>query len=721
MYILVMAAMITVNYYIGYMIVVFVLLFAAAYIIFFSKSANEPVGAVCRRFLVGSVYSALITAVIWLPCFLQYLSSGRKTSVIENLRTSGFITDYCTVFPIILCGAFPLMCSAADVIFTKKRTSHHKLWLCMFILLSVPLVIEPVNKMWHTGSYMSFPARYAFMTVFAAVILTAYRLDKAYSYDYGKSGQGKITAVAAAVCLAVIAVYGVSTARYIDENIDIISDYTQTLSGSSASFEKICKVAAAAVICFGVIYFCYRRRFLPRRIFLLFLCAALITESMGYVRIYMTTAGIRSEETNAIQRSVFNLADKIDDDGFYRVKTNAKIFDYNMIGAMGYNSVGHYTSLTNENYMFNMKRLGYTSVWMEVGTCGGTELTDALLSIGYEISNTAPDEDREEIYSYGGYYISKTKCSLPLGIAVSENIGEEIPDDMTRAEIQQYLFEEIFGRDEQLIYGYEPAEGGYEYDSEDGYSVGEEEQLIYRIDVNGSQTLYFDCFDKLSNELTEPIYDSFSVSVNGKTVCADYPYSKENGVLKLGEFTDERVIVEINTLKDVSCASFGVFGLDTDLLEEKCSETESVGFSEKTNGLVATCESENPQTVLLAVPYDTGFDIKVNGESVAYRKALSGFIAFEIPEGSADIDISFKPTGFTAGAIISVCGVLTTAVYIITAKVKSKKQEKDGGNLKTDKNSGNIFAVAVFAMGTAAFLIVYLFPTVINMLLWKSK
>jgi hypothetical protein len=53
--------------------------------------------------------------------------------------------------------------------------------------------------------------------------------------------------------------------------------------------------------------------------------------------------------------------------------------------------------------------------------------------------------------------------------------------------------------------------------------------------------------------------------------------------------------------------------------------------------------------------------------------------------------------------------------------VKSKKQEKDVGNLKTDKNSGNIFAVTVFAMGTAAFLIVYLFPTVINMLLWKSK
>ena len=30
------------------------------------------------------------------------------------------------------------------------------------LLTAVPLVVEPVNKMWHTGNYMAFPARYGY-------------------------------------------------------------------------------------------------------------------------------------------------------------------------------------------------------------------------------------------------------------------------------------------------------------------------------------------------------------------------------------------------------------------------------------------------------------------------------------------------------------------------------------------------------------------------------
>lgn len=32
-----------------------------------------------------------------------------------------------------------------------------------------------------------------------------------------------------------------------------------------------------------------------------------------------------------------------------------------MIGGLGYNSISHYTSLTSEQYMYAMKKLGYSS------------------------------------------------------------------------------------------------------------------------------------------------------------------------------------------------------------------------------------------------------------------------------------------------------------------------------------------------------------------------
>jgi hypothetical protein len=44
---------------------------------------------------------------------------------------------------------------------------------------------------------------------------------------------------------------------------------------------------------------------------------------------------------------------------YYRTKTEKKYIHVNMVGGLGYNSLAHYTSLTNEEYMFAMKKLGY--------------------------------------------------------------------------------------------------------------------------------------------------------------------------------------------------------------------------------------------------------------------------------------------------------------------------------------------------------------------------
>ena len=44
---------------------------------------------------------------------------------------------------------------------------------CVFVLLMIPVFIDPINKMWHTGSYQAFPVRYGYMTVFIGLILFA--------------------------------------------------------------------------------------------------------------------------------------------------------------------------------------------------------------------------------------------------------------------------------------------------------------------------------------------------------------------------------------------------------------------------------------------------------------------------------------------------------------------------------------------------------------------
>lgn len=708
MYIFVSAGIMTVNYYIGYMAVLFLLLAAGVYSIGGIRADSDRTAKTCAGFLYGSAAAALLSAAVWLPSFIQYLGSGRKTSLMENLRTSDMITDFTTAHPVITGSAALLFFAAADVKSKRRRTPEHKLWLAMAALLTIPVIFEPVNKMWHTGSYMAFPVRYAFMTVFLMVIAAAYFLGEKHEL---KSGIGGYLA-ASITSAAMVFVYAAVCRRYIEENIDELSEYTRSLGGSEGSFKALLKILVIGLICLSVMYVFYRKGMLIRNVFLIFVSAVTVLETAGYERIYMTTSGELSAATYALQRQVFDLSDRINDSGFYRVKTSGKIFDYNMIGAMGYNSIGHYTSLTNEDYMFTMKRLGYTSVWMEVGTCGGTELTDALLSVGYEIGHGG--DEKQKLWSFGSYDLYPLEYRLDAGLVTPSRPDEDIPADLTRPEIQQYLFNTMFG-EEKVICPYSPDEGRVSF-IDGRYSFEMDEMLIYRIKVKGRQTLYLDCFDRLSNELSEPVYDSFSVNVNGRTVSRNYPYSKENGLLKLGSFEDQTVTIDLTALKDISCRSFGVFGLDTELIGEKISSAKTLALCEAKNGMTGSADLDKQSEVLLAVPYDSGFTLMVNGKKQPLNKALSCFMSFTLPAGHSDISIKFVPKGLKTGLMLTAAGGIMTllcAVHIFRRKMQ--KNEISAGLAE------HVSRYLLAGIGILVFVIIYLLPMLLDILLWKKE
>lgn len=705
MYTIVTAAMITVNYYIGYMIVVFLLLYMAAYTVIFSKGnrsggpgseTGDAVGTVCRRFILGSLCAALITAVVWIPSFFEYLSSARGDSIIENLSDSSFVTSYQTVFPLVTASTVIITLAFADVFILKRRKySQRRLWAVMAFFVMIPIVIEPVNKMWHMGSYMSFPARYAFIAVFMFTLLSADLIEQKTVpvKSTVKYGAGML------VSLGIIYLLYCIFTKFYEENYDSLTKYSHTLWGDETSYKLLLVFIILGILCSAAVYALHRKGWLEKTGFLFAVSLLAIVEAANGIKLYMVPGALYHEDDNYSLANTLTYENELDDDSFYRVKTDSKIMHYNLIGALGYDSLSHYTSLTSESYMFTMKRLGYTSVWMEIGSSGGTELTDAFLSVGYEMSESG-----------GEYTLEPLENKLPLGIiSLSDCVGEEIPEDLTRAEVQQYVFEKAFDTDEQLIYEAEPDEG--EYDFCDGrYEISENEIFVYRYKVSGNMSLYFDCFDELTNNLSEPIYNSFSVRVNGSYVSSSYPVSTNNGVLKLGEFEDETVVIQVTALQNVSCASFGVFGLDTDLLSEKCEAADTIGLSEIKNGLSGSFTADEDCSALLAVPYSEGFKIKVNGETVSYTKALSGFIAFDLPAGECDIKITYKPKGFTVGISLSAAGLLLLAVYII---FRRKRPETLNREYKTVNASSKIILLLA---GAAVIAAVYILPIIINLL-----
>ena len=667
------------NFYLSFMVYLFVIFFFGIFAVIYRDYDRK---LYVNLGLCG-VISLLASAFVWVPCLLQYFSSGRSGSILSNLKNASLFTSTETTFPILLCSGV-ILCG---VVFLFRRVSlkdkQTSFLFCLFLIMSVPLIIEPINLMWHTGSYMAFPARYGFITVFAGLCLTAKLLSGWKFAEKPKPNAVFIYFAVGLICILAL-IFTLS-------NQDTLSTYTRTLWGNKASLRGQIFISLLFVLSYFIILLFSERKVLCKKTAAVFLCLCLAFEGFCWSSVFVLSAKDRFSMHNF--QNMLELRSEIQKDGFYRVDTSHKLTDANMTGAAGFNSLAHYTSLNNENYMEAAKQMGYSGYWMETGNWGGSILSDALLSVGYTVYN-----------QNGEFVIKENPYYLGLGIKTEGEISEKLSHKNRLATLG-----EAFGK---MTDTENPVVTYYAYNTEncnlltqdDVYvinSVSDETYITYSVDVIGRQTLYFDCYAGFSNSLVEDINQSFEVYVNSSVKSYSYPTQKENGLLKLGGFENESVDITIKVLKEVSCSSFGVFGVKEDLVENVVQNTETLNLTQKGGVLSGNAGKGN---YFLSIPYSEDLNITLNGEKLEFCKALSGFVSLEIPRDGV-LKISLTPKGFGLGICVSVLGTVALLFMIFLRKKEISMGEK------SDNIVYGIF-LGVFAL-TA--VLVYVIPVIVSL------
>ena len=71
------------------------------------------------------------------------------------------------------------------------------------------------------------------------------------------------------------------------------------------------------------------------------------------------------------------------------------------------------------------------------------------------------------------------------------------------------------------------------------------------------------------------------------------------------------------------------------------------------------------QIIFTTIPYDEGWHIKINGKETKAFKNLDSLLAFEIPKGNLEVELSFIPKGYILGLTISfITFDLLVAIYV---------------------------------------------------------
>lgn len=706
MYCIVLTLTVAVNYYLSFMNVIYIMLSVPLFI--FIRCPVRERKKTAFSFISASFISLLITAPVWLCSFLQISESARGGSTLSGIMYRPMFENTGNKLAVIMCTA---LCISVIPFLIRNRICRKKSVrynIAVAVLLAVPLFLDPVNKLWHTGNYQSFPMRYGYIIIFSLLILSADYLESIS--DCGKTSYGfaSVMAVLTAVFFAV-SVYTVKTKK------DILSSYIKLLKIDGKAMKMLFALAAFALMIYVISIMLVKQKLLGYRVFCLILSCVFISEfavsasvNIGYAvnngEIFTESSDLETENSG---------------EPYYRTKTEKKYLHVNMLGGLGYNSMAHYTSLTSEQYMYAMKKLGYSSYWMEVGANGGTVLTDALLSIKYSIGDYFDFNSVQTVCETDGKLKrAENLICCPMGIVSSTD-----PESMEKLEftdrfnIQKKLAENLLGSSEMLE-KYDSsyiADGTCEYKNRK-YVIKASSpdtalcQIRYTLDIKGSQLLYFDIFDRLSNNLSESYYDSAKIYVNGSCITSGYPSQKNNGILKLGEFENETVQIMIIMKKDIAVRSFGVFGINTDKLNRCVNNLQSCDFYTDGRTVTADIHSETDDYLYIAVPYVSGLSAYVNGQKTDLYKVNDSFCAVRLQKGDNSIKLAFFPPGMTVGIIMLVSGILIFVLWKYSLSHFSK--------LKNTLYKASCTLCIMCFGGVLVFI--YILPTALRLAVWIS-
>src|SRR5699024_8578613 len=125
---------------------------------------------------------------------------------------------------------------------------------------------------------------------------------------------------------------------------DLFTSYVKNLWGNNTSLASLFLLLLAAAMVYFFLLYLYRNGCLSTRSLRCFLAATVALECFFNASVYI--GSVNTSQTDYQQ--AMELSDSIEDDGFFRVKTQEKYFDVNLFSAMGFESLSHYTSLTPE-------------------------------------------------------------------------------------------------------------------------------------------------------------------------------------------------------------------------------------------------------------------------------------------------------------------------------------------------------------------------------------
>lgn len=634
-------------------------------------------------YFTTSLLAGGASMLIILPSIIDLKMNGEKTDTINTLFTRDlgmwdfivksmpgvYDTSKYGSAPFIYVGLFPLLFFIFYFVSKKIPLKNKLLYGSLVLFLIASVYIQPLNLFWqglHSPNMFLF--RFSFLYSALLLVLAGRGLEKFEKRDLNILGNIAFALIGIFVLVMIISNkkrYWYITQESIILTFVLLLIYLFLFIAKNKhnKFVKVCSVLLLAVVCGEAFFntnqvirgidrewgYAYRER---------------------YTKSYKDIEALVNKSKNA-------------NDSFYRLENMDAIsrtdsFNYD------YSGITMFSSIRNRHSSQYLSQLGYRSPGTNLTIMyqNNTILMDDLLGVKYNLAKKDPKKyGFKKIATQGEYSLYENKAALPLGMLTDKGIYEE-KNNNNQTSLIQYLSEikepifQYTGLNEVSRNNMHIREdGAATYFSEES-NTDEAQSITWEVSVPEDTQAYL----KLDvGELTNDM-GNVKVSVPGHEVSSSLAqtgayynigyYEKAAKVKVTATFTGKSVVAMIRP---------SVLILKTKSLDqaiEKIKKKE-VSFKVKGNHVQTAISTKKEQVIFTTIPYDQGWQAKIDGRTVKIEAVQDALIALKVPKGEHTIQLTYYPKGMKLGAILFAICLLCFSVYAYYCQKKYHVQEKE--------------------------------------------
>lgn len=348
---------------------------------------------------------------------------------------------------------------------------------------------------------------------------------------------------------------------------------------------------------------------------------------------------------------------------FYRMDNQVHFYNtgYNQSILYGFNGIESYSSTLNDQLRLTQKSLGQLSInERRISNVGLTNFTSYLFDVNYEIKPSILATDSQALKQKKGYAIYQKN-------AKSSSLGYFLPD-LSTIDFSKTP-DDYFNNQDELARKISGTPNFTLFSDEAPQRLGKNHYLFKTNDTG----------ELLINLPFRSARKELSISVNGKTIMNKALNMQSGGQIKLGDVTaGEQIDLQLTSPTTELLTAQSTKILASDKLKELIRPMDEfkpiIYYSPSINEFRVSVGGFGDQHLFLSLPYDSNWVFKIDHRIAKARPTLNGaFTDVEIKKGDHELTISYQPKLFYVSLWISMISLVIFVALETSAAMNKQK------------------------------------------------